>query len=232
MPSPPTPTTPDESAQTRPDQSDPLRVDRRKLLLGGTAAAGLAWVAPVILQTTGATASASPNSCPSCGTNVLPNPSAESPATGTAPSLWTVAGNAKRSQYGSTAQPTAPTGGGSWYFDNGNGNNLSSFTLTTPITLTACEQTLVAAGKLSVSLTGLLISGATLTNTATLTLIANGVDRTPVLTQQSIATLSAATLRPAVSVLLPVGTTTISFRLDLNGKTPVADLLQANFVCT
>src|SRR4051794_16456151 len=87
MPSPTTPSTPDGSGS---DPHDPLRVDRRKLLLGGTAAAGLAWVAPVVLQTTGATASASPNSCPRCGTNVLPNASAEDPTgTSTAPSLWT-----------------------------------------------------------------------------------------------------------------------------------------------
>ena len=232
MSSPSTPTPPDEPAETRPARPDSVRVDRRKLLLGGTAAAGLVWVAPVVLQTTGATASGSPNSCPRCGTNVLANPSAENGTGATTVTSWTASGNARRTQYGPTAaQTTAPTGGGTWYFDNGNGNNTSSF-LSDVITLTTCEQTLVAAGKLSVSMTGLLISGSDLTKTATLTLRANGVDRTPILTQQNIAQLSAATLRPQVSVLLPVGTTTVQFRLDFNGKTPVADLLQANFVCT
>jgi len=218
----------------RPEATDPSRIDRRKLLLGGTAAAGLVWAAPAILQTTGSVAMASPNSCPSCGTNVLltRNGDAELPAgSSTTPSFWTPAGNAQRAFYGVAPQLVAPAGGLLAYFGSGNGNNSSTYTLTTPITLTACEQTLVAAGKLSVSMTGLLISGATLTNTATLTLVTNTGDKAPVLTEQKIATLAAATLRPPVSVLLPVGTTTVSFRMDLTGKTPAVDLLQANFVC-
>ena len=54
----------------RPEATDPSRIDRRKLLLGGTAAAGLVWAAPAILQTTGSTAMASPGGCTKCNTTI------------------------------------------------------------------------------------------------------------------------------------------------------------------